>query len=272
MGETILVGPIGKVNTTSGNLVEPAADYVNSQFGADIADCVNQLLSANGDGTGETDHASVAPSTVSGVDGFAVITTSAAHNLLDNQYVIVENVGGATEVNIIGTVQNKTATTFTIQTPAGVDITSASAYTSGGTVSLCYVYKPASDEVGITRRINGYAHDGTYDSTGYLGVAALTNGIEVSLYRNTTKLGDVGAAPVKIWPQWACNAGVDIGNADSGAGQQTQTVLRWSFFKGCGLIRVDGSLDEFIAIIIRDDITGLLGQEMAIQGSIKAVT
>jgi hypothetical protein len=263
------ITPVYLQDLENGATVEPWASIESEQRGKDWSTCINQLLSSNGDGTGETDHASVAPKVITGVDGSAVIT-SASHGLTDGEYVLIENVGGATEVNIIGTVQNADTNTFTIQTPAGVDISSASAYTSGGTVSLCYVYKPASDEVGVIARMNGYAHSATYNSEQYLNVDLSSGtGIELKQYRNTTDLGSITAAPVKIWLQWAPNAGVDTTSADGGAGNKTQTVLRWSFFKGCGNIRVDGSLNELLAIVIRDDITGLLGEEMAVQGSIK---
>ena len=72
----------------------------------------------------------------------AVVTTSAAHGLSDGDNVILESVGGMTEVEFnnstdqLYTVANKTATTFELTDESGTNVDSSAftTYTTGGTV------------------------------------------------------------------------------------------------------------------------------------------
>lgn len=69
------------------------------------------------------------------------VVTAASHGFTDGQVVLIEDVAGMTEVNDTHfTVANATTDTFELQTqattPADVDTSGYTAYSSGGTVSL----------------------------------------------------------------------------------------------------------------------------------------
>jgi hypothetical protein len=70
-----------------------------------------------------------------------VVITSASHGFLDGEEVAIASVGGMTDLNGRNfKVNNKTASTFELQTMNGVDLdgTGFGAYTSGGTASRVY--------------------------------------------------------------------------------------------------------------------------------------
>jgi hypothetical protein len=63
------------------------------------------------------------------------VITIASHGFVTGDWIGIENVGGNTNVNILGKVVAIDANTFSITTPAGVAINGNSAYTSGGTAT-----------------------------------------------------------------------------------------------------------------------------------------
>ena len=234
--------------------------------GREYTECIGQMLDTFGNGQGSFDQA-VAVKTVTGVTtATPAVVTLASHGYPNGTYLFLEGTVGTTEINGLRVVTSSLTNTFELLTPAGAVIGSRETFVSGGTCAPAYVYKPPTNKKAVIMRIVGYAHDGDYNSTKYLGITALSKGIEVFLYENDTRKAPLTVAPVKIWLQWSLNAGTDVGNSDAGAGLQTQTALRWSFFKGCGPLQVDGKKHQLIVLIIRDTLTGLLGQEMSIQG------
>jgi hypothetical protein len=228
---------------------------------------INQTMSTQGDGTGTTSQIVVVKTITGATTASPTVVTLASHGYSNGDYLFIEGATGTTEINGLRVVAAKTENTFQLTTPAGVAIGSAGTF--GGTVTCApaFVYKPASGKVAILERLVGYAFDATYDGGGYMGISALTNGIEVKWYRNDSSLVTLTAQPVKTWPQWSLGAGVDVGSGDGGAAQKTQALLRWTLSKGGGPLRVDGNQDELIAIIMRDTMTGVDAQEMSIQGN-----
>jgi hypothetical protein len=224
------------------------------------------MLSSQGDGTGTTDQA-LAPKTITGATtADPVVITLASHGYSDGDYLFIEGATGTTEINGLRVVTNKDTNTFEVTEPDGTTIGSAGTFGGTCTCAPAFVYAPTSTEVAVITRLNGYAYDSAFDDSKYFDITALTNGIEVRWYRNDAILKTLTATPVKIWNQWYLNAGVDAQAVDAGVANQTHSPLRWSFFKGCGELRIDGGQTEFIAVIIRDDVSGLGAQEMAIQG------
>ncbi len=232
-----------------------------------IDEFINQAMSSQGNGTGVRDWA-IAVQSISGATTATptVLTAAAPHGYLEGDYIFIEGATGTTEINGLRKVKNPDINTFEITKPDGTEIGTVNIFGGTVTCAIAFVYVPRRKV--IVERFVGYAHDDSYDSTKYLGIDELPNGIEIKVFENDIPIKTLTTAPVKKWIQWACNAGVDAGNADGGVGQQTQTLLRWSIFKSLdrtGLI-IDGRSDQLVAVIIRDTLTGLLGQELSAQG------
>lgn len=241
-------------------------------FGRFADNCLNQVMSSQGDGTGTIEQNVAVQTITAATNASPNVYTLNSHGYSDGDYLFIEGETGSSTANGLRVVAEKTANTFELTDPAGTAINSDGTFGGTVTCALSFVYKPTGTATAVITRMNGFAHDATYTSAGYLGVSALTNGVELRLYTNDTLTKTLTATPVKTWLQWSLNSGVDAGNGDGGTGNQTQTLLRWSFFKGCGPIRmetVDANGDAtniLLAITIRDTLTGLLGQQMGIQG------
>jgi hypothetical protein len=255
---------------SSGETVEPWAADAASINGMLTENCINKALSSQGDGTGVTQQAIASKAITGATTATPTVVTSTAHGRSAGDYVFIEGATGTTEINGLRVVTAPVnANDYTLTKPDGTVIGSSGTFGGTPTSYTAFVYKPGASDTAIIERFVGYAHDGAYSSIKYMDVTELTNGIEIYLYTNDTQTAALTALPVKIWLQWALNAGVDVGNADGGVGPITQALLRWTLSKGCGQIRVEGSTDQLIALLVRDDISGLLGQEVAIQGHIK---
>lgn len=236
----------------------------------ELRDGLNMLLTSQGDGTGRSAQ-DIAPVVVaSASDASPNVYTSVAHGLVDNDYVFVKDEAGSTTANGIRKITAAAADTFQLTTPGLVAINSNGVYTGNSAqVYVAFVYAPGSTEVAVLKRLVGYAHGTSYDPAKYLSIAQLSDGIEVRVYQDDTNLKTLTATPVTVWPQWTLDAGVDIGDT-LGGGVEVQCNLRWTFVKGPGAYKVKGHLGQFIAMIIKDDLSTLLAQEMSVQGKLSA--
>lgn len=238
-----------------------------SAFGRLTTNTFNQVMCSQGDGSGTTAQ-NIAGKTVSGASqDTPIVLSSTGHGYSDGDFVWILDVGGNTNANGLRKVVDKTTDTFAITDAADTDIAPNASYTSGGDSFLSFVYKPTSSQEALVHRLNMYVYDGAYSAAKYMDIGPLTNGLEVQHRDGTSIISTLTACPVKIGPQWVLNAGADVQPGDGGVGNQTQMVLRWTFEKYTHFpILIDGENGEFIALIIKDDLDGLISQEMAIQG------
>ena len=262
--------PVFLQELSNGERVEVYAGEGARSNGMIHSKMIIQGLDSQGDGTGVTDM-SIAPIIITGAtNATPIVITSVAHTYLDGDHVWISAVAGNTAANGYRKVANKADDTFEITDYGDTDIVGNGAYTSGGVGFLSFVFEPGSDEIAVLRRMVGYAHNGTYNSMKYFGIDALPNGISVEIRDATSLLCKMtGPKNVSIWLQWSLQAGVDIGFKEAGGGTQSQASIRWTFALGPGNLRIDGTLGQVLVLVIRDDMSGLYGQEFTIQGFLK---
>jgi hypothetical protein len=117
-----------------------------------------KVTAVNADDTEESlpgTGASVAISNITRANP-AVVTTAAAHNLVNGDEVLVQNVTGMVEINArTGLVNVLTATTVELRQTdnSNLDSTGFSAYASGGSLSLCFVRTTAAAALSSTTPI-----------------------------------------------------------------------------------------------------------------------
>jgi hypothetical protein len=241
-----------------------AVDY-QQRDGYKAADYINQALSNQGDGTGVTEQAIASQTITAATDASPNVYTLTSHGFSNGDFVFISGETGSTTANGLRIIASKTDNTFQLTDPAGTAINSDGTF--AGTVLIwdAFVYKPTSAQNAKIQSLRCFATDAT-QSAGYLGVSALSNGIDVHLYTNDTQTKTLTAAPVKKFQQWKLNGSVEVQSGDAGAGTVTQGFVKWDFTDSGGPIQVDGSTDQLIAVIVRDTLTGLTGQEMSVQG------
>lgn len=233
-------------------------------YGVAPANWLNQVMCSQGDGTGTTQQ-NVAVQTITGAsDASPNVYTLAGHGYSDGDYVFIEGETGSTTANGLRVIANKETNTFELTDPAGTAINSDGTFAGTVTCALAFVYKPTSTQTAIVSCIKGYARDTASDTVKYLNDTAYTNGISVRLYTNDTLTSTLTAVPVKVHAQWALNAGATV--AALTADTNDAITWTWNLRDAAGPIRLDGSTNQLIAVVIRDTLTGLQGQEMAIQG------
>lgn len=224
---------------------------------------ITQVLCTQGDGSGTVSQITAKKTVASATTAAPVVCTSVAHGFVTGDYIFTEGATGTTEINGLKKVVRLTDDTYSLTTPAGVQIDSTGTF--GGTVTnqLCFVYAPTS--TAIIHRVLGYAYDTNYAANKYFDDTALTTGMELIWFRDDTELETLTAAPVQVWLDWALNAGVDIGTSAAGVGTATQAALRWSFDKAMGQLRIDGTKNESLVLVMRNTLA-IAEQKMSIQG------
>lgn len=237
---------------------------------------LNQQLSSQGDGTGKIEQGVAAKAITSASNADPNVYTLVAHGFVDNDFVTVQNEAGSTSANGLRKVTAKTDDTFQLTDLEGNAIASNGTYT-GGTMDVfpAFVVEPAANETYYMTRINGFCHDGTYNSIHYFGLgAALANGIEIKIYEGNDIIKVVTSNPIKKFLHWSLNSGVDSGNESGGAGLITQALIRYTLAKAKGPLKLKGANQlqsgkgQILVVLVQDDLDDLLGQELGVQGTI----
>lgn len=255
---------------SNGETVEVYSNQAQRDNGIVPAKVVHHVLDSKGDDSGVIDMA-IGPKTITGASNATpIVITAVAHGYSDGDYVFISGITVNTNANGHFKIKNKADDTFELTDYGDTDIAGNGVYGAGGTAFLSFVYVPAITEIAVLKRLVGYAHDATYDSAKYMGVDALTNGIDIEVRDATSQIWQVsGEVNVKIWLDWALHAGVDVTNGDGGVGTKTEGTVRWTFGNSFGNVRVDGTAGQVFVMTIRDDLTGLLGQTFNVQGFLK---
>ncbi len=145
------------------------------------------------------------------------------------------------------------------------DGTGASNITGNYAVSTKYWIRPPSGSVYYLTRMIVHVEDaGSFDSGFYGNNITLTNGITMLVKTNGVTNDILDGDAIMTNGDWShmCH---DVSVHDFGQGNNHLTV-RWSFFKGHTLIRLEGDKGEYFKVFFQDDFSGLIDHHMMLQG------
>lgn len=129
---------------------------------------------------------------------------------------------------------------------------------------------PAGKVFSIARMIVTVRDTGSFDSGSYGNGLTLVNGISVEkrtgVVNGASSLVQSLTDPVKIetntdWGSYC----YDIGVSNFGQGDEVMLV-RWTFARAGVALRLDGDANEYLAVRLNDDFTGLVGHVFNMQG------
>ena len=226
-----------------------------------------QVLSSQGDGSGDISANLAGVSITGGTTASPVVCTATGHGYLSGDWLWIDGATGTTEINGLREVVKVDANTFSLLDEAGDAVNSAGTF--GGTVDShqAFLVKPGATEVFEIVRMNGKASDNAVPAlNGLLGIARLTNGIRVALYNSSGVVQQLTPTPIKGWGDWALATGgadapiVDITNTKLEAG------FRWTFSKYGPPVTLRGVEGEMIVIYSLDDLDALDDLQFAVEG------
>lgn len=235
---------------------------------------VDQVLSSQGDGSGRIEMAVAGVSITAATTASPVVCTATTHGYVAGDWIFIDGATGTTEINGLRQVNTvPDANTFTLKDESGDVINSAGTF--GGTVdsNIAVVIKPAATETYKLARMNGWGADSAaIDIDGFLGVAALSNGINVQYWSgNDGQFYDLLAKPITAWLDWA----LVVGGSDvptEVATNKTIGGIRWTFNRnveggiGTTNVTLDGSAGDFLAVWTQDDLDGIDVLRFSVQG------
>ncbi len=230
---------------------------------------IDQMLSSQGDGTGviaqNLDGRTVSAATTA----TPTVVTCTTHAVSVGDIVFIDGVTGITEVNgLMRVLTAPTVDTLTLEDLDGNQIGSAGTF--GGTADLNPVFnvEPSSTEDYLLDRLNVAVGDASaWVVGGMLGLAALTNGIIVAVYRGATLRKTITSTPVKGWHDWAMIAGSDVATTiDVAGGNKHEAVVRATFSKPEQPIHLDGSQGDILVMYTQDDLAALTTLQAGVQG------
>lgn len=136
----------------------------------------------------------------------------------------------------------------------------------GSVTPVEFFIRPPGDEIWRIARMVVFIEDSKINADDYGAiVGGLTNGVELYVADDNgiiNHLMDNGAVNSSAeWAEYCYDADAKFW----GVGNEFLTV-RWTFTKAGVPIRLDGSKRQRLAILIQDDLTGLIGQEFIVQG------
>lgn len=135
-------------------------------------------------------------------------------------------------------------------------------------VTNFYIQPPAGSIYVISRIIAHIADTGGLDAGSYGNGITLTNGVDIETADGTgTIIGITDGIPIKTNGEWARYC-YDVQYTSFGTGLNYLNV-RWSFFKTGSYIRIDGSKNELLKVILNDDFTDLDEHYFMVQGYIE---
>jgi hypothetical protein len=226
------------------------------------------MLSSQGDGTGTIEQAAAGVSITGATTADPVVCTATSHGYSDGDLLFIDGATGTTEINGLRYVANKDTNTFELTDLAGTAIGSAGTF--GGTVdsNLAFHIAPAAGKIYDIVRLNVAAGDGSaWVVGGMLGVAALTNGIILAVYRGNTLRKTITPMPIKGWSDWAMIAGSDVSTIADNTANKVEAAVRATFSKSENPIHLDGDQSDIFVMYTQDDLDGLTFIHAAVQGA-----
>ena len=226
------------------------------------------MLSSQGDGTGTIEQNIQGVTITGATTADPVVCTAASHGYSDGDLLFIDGATGTTEINGLRKVTSADTNTFELLDLDGNAIASAGSF--GGTVdsNLVFHIAPPAGAIYDIVRLNVAASDeSAWVVNGYIGIAALTNGIIIAVYRGSSLRKTITPTPIKSWHDWSMLAGVDIGAIGDVANNKFEMSVRATFSKTEDSIRLDGDYGDILVMYTQDDLNGLSGQQAAVQGA-----
>jgi len=229
---------------------------------------LTQALSSQGDGSGDVEMSLAGVSITGATTASPSVCTAATHGYLSGDWLWIDGATGTTEINGLREVVKVDANTFSLLDENEDAVNSAGTF--GGTVDShqAFLVRPSSTQVFELERMNGLAADSSAPVVdGLLGVTRLTNGIRVALYNGSGLIQHLSPA-IKGWNDWALVCGgADASLADI-TNNKLESGFRWTFANYGPRVRLSGPDGEFLVVYSLDDLDGLTGLRMAVQGEI----
>jgi hypothetical protein len=222
--------------------------------------------------------ATVNPSSAISPGDILINVTNTTGFAVGNEIVIKDSSGDIREhlfiitnlvVNTSITVDKPIERSYT--TSATLEIVISNMNVNGSlSTPIIFEIKPPSDEIWhLTRLLMSITDDtvGQFDDSKFGSLAPLTNG--VSLRENKSNLFNI--------ENWKNNAELiitmfDVVYSDSAPAGNEGLRGRFTFARADAIVKLDGSLDEKIEVLIQDDLTSLTGFIMKCQGHIEGQT
>jgi hypothetical protein len=235
---------------------------------------IDQVLSIQGDGSSDNNFATDGFLISGATTADPVVITSATHGLSVGDWVFIDGVTGITEINGIRQVNTvPLTTTFTVKDEAGNIIGSAGTFGGTADVQAAFLIKPPAGVEYKLARFNGWgSDDAAIDVDGFLGIAALANGINVQAYDGVTAaFTDLLPKPITAWFDWGLATGGSDATGDSTANKVWGGV-RWTFNRNAegGIGNTDivlrGDNGDFLAVWCQDDLAAINVLRFAVQG------
>lgn len=139
----------------------------------------------------------------------------------------------------------------------------------GSVTPAVFKYNVPAGKSFLLDRMLVYIQDsGTFDVEDYGNGVVLPSGIEIGVYNksdDSLALDFLAGEPVKSNGDWAANC-FDLNYFTFGTGDESISV-RWTFTKTGGYIYV--SDDQYFAVTINDNLSGLTKHQFRIQGRLK---
>jgi hypothetical protein len=237
---------------------------------------IDQMLSSSGDGADGVGDvtANVAGVAITGATTASpVVCTAAAHGYVDGEWLWIDGATGTTEINGLRKVTNKADNTFELLDGDGNAVNSEGTF--GGTVDSqpAMVIEPSGNEVLHLTRMNVWIADASaWTVGGMLGVAALSNGIFVKVWRGDTAVKTLTPQPIKKLADWVfLSGGPDTTVLGDIANNKFEVGVRWTFSRNAEPLHgtdlaLRGSLSERLVVYTQDDLDGLSGLQYGVQG------
>lgn len=141
---------------------------------------------------------------------------------------------------------------------------------SGGVTTFALA-PPAATIYRVARMIVSIGDEKEMRADGYGAiVAALTNGIQVRIHNGSDTVLDLtDGVPIKTNTQWGA-ACYDVEPKTFGAGPNGLLVVRWTFTKAGQFLRLDGTANEELQVVLNDNLTALISHYFFAQGYIES--
>jgi len=142
-------------------------------------------------------------------------------------------------------------------------------YSDTGSGLTIFSIQPPDGVVYRCSRIMPFIEDaGSFDSGKYGNSVVLTNGIEVRVQDDSGTIIDMtDGVPIKTNPHWK-RLCYDVDPSAYGTGNEAVGV-RWTFTKAGQYIRLDGSNNERLEVLLHDAFDDLVGHYFQVQGYIE---
>lgn len=219
-----------------------------------------QKLTTQGDGTGVSAQNKAGVSITGATTASPVVCTAASHGYVTGDWIFIDGATGTTEINGLREVVKIDANTFSLLDENGDAVNSAGTF--GGTVDSnpAFLIKPGAGEVFELTGLHVMAADNAaWVLGGFLGLAALTNGIMVKVYDgNAETFYDLLAEPIKGWHDWGYVAGAQLSQWATGVSNNYEVYVDWDLTEHAPKehrtsIKLNGDNGDFLVMYCQDD-------------------